>query len=156
MINLERLELAINVMKRAGKVDMRTWQSGKVKSSESRIHTCGTAACFAGWLAVSPEFLNSGGWMSPLSGAPAFGERLGAPAVIQWLEAEGLKAEVVELLVAGSARILDSTVDWLRGKNISVAVGKQELDSRYSYAALLYWDSYQAPDVIKILEALRD
>lgn len=155
-MNKERLELAINVMKRAGKVDMRTWQSGKVKSSESRIHACGTAACFAGWLAISPEFRNSGGWMSPLSGAPAYGEILGAPAVIGWLEAEELKAEVVELLVDGSARILDSTVDWLRGKNISVAVGKQELDSKYSYAALVYWGEYKAPDVIKILEILRN
>lgn len=120
MINLERLELAINVMKRAGKVDMRTWQSGKVKSSESRIHACGTAACFAGWLAISPEFLNSGGWMSPLTGAPAFGGRLGAPAVIQWLEAKGLKAEILNLLIINSAVISASTEDWLNGKTFKL------------------------------------
>ena len=47
-MNLERLQQAINLMKRAGKVDMTDWQSGEIVETESEIHSCGTAACFAG------------------------------------------------------------------------------------------------------------
>lgn len=156
MINSERLEQAIAVMRRAGKVDMRTWQSGQVKSSESRIHACGNTACFAGWLAVSPEFINSGGWLSPLSGAPGFNERLGAHAVIEWLEAEGGKAEVLELLISNSARISSTTAEWLKSKNIQAEVGRQESGGDYTYTHLINWSNFKADDVIKILEALRD
>lgn len=73
MINVEAIDRAITVMKRVQKMeeskgmtllDMAQWQSGVF--SRSRSHTteeavvsdCGTTCCFAGWLAVAPEFPN--------------------------------------------------------------------------------------------------
>lgn len=63
-MRLDRLEQAIAVMQRAGKVDMRAWQDfatrQDIRHTEKELHACGNSACFAGWLAVSPEFQAAG------------------------------------------------------------------------------------------------
>ena len=100
MINLERLEQAIAVMKRAGAVDMRRWQSGEVRESEVELHECGTASCFAGWLAVSPEFREAGGHPDFL-GSPSFEGATGDLAVVKWLEAEGEDANRLQAIILG-------------------------------------------------------
>ena len=75
-MNIENLSKAIAVMTRAGAIDMDSWQSnvgvatsGKLKKTEKEIHTCGTTACFAGWIGVSPEWAADGGTITR-SGEP--------------------------------------------------------------------------------------
>lgn len=160
MINKERLEQAINIMKRAGAVDMSFWQGEAFEgcaTTESELHSCGNSACFAGWVAVSPEFQEAGGAHLPNSGAPIFDGYTGYYAIAEWLGAEGdLPNEVIELLVTGEGAVLDSTVQWLESKDIQIAASKHEPDRLYTYAHLTGWRNYKADDVIKILEALRD
>lgn len=60
-MNLQNLDHAIAIMKRAGKVNMHHWQSGNIKQTEESKHICGSAACFAGWIGVSPEWAADGG-----------------------------------------------------------------------------------------------
>lgn len=91
-MNIENVNKAISVMERVkargDKVDMSDWQNSEFGfgDSEQDLHTCGTAACFAGWLAVSPEWAADGGSVT-LSGAPKMGGYFLLPmaAVAAWL-----------------------------------------------------------------------
>ena len=75
----ERIQSAIAMMKRVTHryFDMTNWQNelyGHIKQiaqTESELHTCGNTACFAGHLALSPEFQDAGGLVSKI-GAPIF------------------------------------------------------------------------------------
>lgn len=157
MINLERLNQAIAIMGRAGKVRMGTWQGVNAlecATGEDELHQCGNSACFAGWVAVSPEFQAVGGRVG-ISGWPCFDGVIGSNAINRWLKTRGFKAEVIELLVLGSTLISDSTVEWLRSKDISVDAEKQRPISNHSYVYLNHWNKYKAQDVIRILEALK-
>jgi len=73
-MNIENMRSAINIMKRAGKIDMCSWQEikngDKALGSEENLHYCGTAACFAGWIAVSPEWKKDGGRIDERVGSP--------------------------------------------------------------------------------------
>lgn len=158
-MNIERLNQAIAIMKRAGTIDMSFWQGETFDTchTESELHSCGNSACFAGWVAISPEFVKVGGKHLPDSGAPIFNERMSHYAISEWLEAEDeLHKEVIELLVIGEGAVLDSTVQWLESIGVKVEAVKHEPSSDYSYAHLEGWCMYEAQDVIKILEALRD
>lgn len=159
-MNKERLEQAIAIMNRAGTVDMGFWQGEAFEgcaTTESELHSCGNSACFAGWVAIAPEFIKAGGAHLSDSGAPIFDGYTGYYAIAEWLEAEGeLHNEVIELLVTGEGAVLDSTIEWLKSNGVKVEVNKHEPDSLYTYAHLTGWRNYKAPDVIKILEALRD
>jgi hypothetical protein len=71
MANLRRIHQSITVMKRVSasrkhKFDLRSWQRPKIlrvltlrdsamSTTENEAVSCGTSACFAGWLALSPE-----------------------------------------------------------------------------------------------------
>ena len=78
-MNRERIQSAIAMMKRVTHryFDMTNWQNelyGHIKQiaqTESELHTCGNTACFAGHLALSPEFKKAGGSVSKLGG-PVF------------------------------------------------------------------------------------
>ena len=78
-MNRERIQDAITMMKRAipRYFDMTNWQNepqGHIKQivqTESELHVCGNTACFAGHLALSPEFQKAGGSVSKI-GAPVF------------------------------------------------------------------------------------
>ena len=78
-MNRERIQSAIAMMKRVTNryFDMTNWQNelyGHIKQiaqTESELHTCGNTACFAGHLALSPEFQDAGGLVSKI-GAPIF------------------------------------------------------------------------------------
>ena len=78
-MNRERIQSAIAMMKRVTRryFDMTNWQNelyGHVKQiaqTESELHSCGNTACFAGHLALSPEFQDAGGLVSKI-GAPIF------------------------------------------------------------------------------------
>lgn len=93
-MNRQHVEDAIAIMERvkAGghPVQMEAWQTVKpgqtVGRTEEELHTCGTAACFAGWVAVSPEFQAAGGGVA-LDGAPrSSGTPAGAPSIARWLD----------------------------------------------------------------------
>lgn len=153
-MRLDRLEQAIAVMKRAGKVDMRAWQDfamrQDIRHTEKELHACGNTACFAGWLAVSPEFQAAGGGLVENTGMPEYRQLRGSAAVIGWLEAEGPKAQALNLLIEGWGSLAFDTVKLLQSKGFRLEV-EETLT-----ATLVDWSYFKAQDVIKFLEALRD
>ena len=99
-MNVENITKAIAIMERAaakGSLYMPRWQSpsgGGVftpASTEEELHTCGNRACFAGHIAVSPEFKADGG-SCYYTGAPTYLDEYGravekeAEAVAKWLD----------------------------------------------------------------------
>lgn len=63
-MNIERINKAIELMQQAKNLDMREFQKGDaepVKTMEE-LHACGNTACFAGYIALSPDFHAAGGW----------------------------------------------------------------------------------------------
>ena len=97
MCNKKNVQDAINIMERAGKVDMGKWQQTHFSSpdetgpvgSESELHEYGMTACFGGWLAVSPEFKAVGGSAGdrgePALEVPGLGRVSGHMAVSEYL-----------------------------------------------------------------------
>ena len=75
-----RLDICITVIQRVvdnkRAFNLSHWQVRKdeepPKTTETELHSCGMAACFGGWLAVSPEFIALGGGHSYFSGLPSF------------------------------------------------------------------------------------
>jgi hypothetical protein len=66
------------VKERGDSFSMRQWQFpreelGRACTSEDDLHECGMPACFGGWIAVSPEFIEDGGSAARISGAPVLG-----------------------------------------------------------------------------------
>lgn len=162
-MNIERLNYAIEIMRQAKNLDMTRWQSGERVNSIEELHTCGNTACFAGYLAISPEW---DGEVSP-SGQPYYpprGERLfelyGSRAIQEFLgiETETHK-EVIRTVVNGV------TEDY--GYNPSSENDLWDLTERSqnefeiaSRVGVLVedrpWSEWRPEEVIKILEALRD
>ena len=78
-MNRERIQSAIAMMKRAipRYFNMTNWQNEphghiiQIAQTESELHACGNTACFAGHLALSPEFQKAGGSVNKI-GAPVF------------------------------------------------------------------------------------
>lgn len=99
-MNIENLNKAIAVMERAKERDslfMLHWQStnhkliyGAAANSEEELHACGNKACFAGHIAVSPEWCaDKNNWSTPGGGVPVrFNETLfkAEEAVADWLD----------------------------------------------------------------------
>lgn len=104
-MNIEHIDIAIKVMERVRdegrNLNMCIWQeevfNGKAIETESKLHECGTAACFAGWLAVSPEFQEKGGSVDPSDGGPCYDLGYGSAAVEKFL---GISEELAEDLCA--------------------------------------------------------
>lgn len=107
-MNKVNVEIAINIMQRVidrkSAFNMSDWQDtddiNLAAQTEKELLDCGTAACFAGWIGVSPEWQDKGGFILD-TGVPVIlscGERLyGADAIQEWLnitkkEAHGLCA----------------------------------------------------------------
>jgi hypothetical protein len=96
--NREKMHQAIAIMQRAGKVEMSIFQDGRTHATtEEEIHKCGNKACFAGWVAVSPEFLKDGGRVSR-PGSPIFKSSYGSDAISSWLS---ISEDLAECLVCG-------------------------------------------------------
>ena len=78
-MNCERIQSAIAMMKRAipRYFNMTNWQNKphghiiQMAQTESELHAYGNTACFAGHLALSPEFKKAGGLVCG-TGAPKF------------------------------------------------------------------------------------
>ena len=90
-MNRERIQSAIAMMKRAipRHFNMSDWQNKdhsyflQIAQNETELHGCGNTACFAGHLALSPEFQKAGGSVS-ITGAPSFNGLLEASAVAEY------------------------------------------------------------------------
>lgn len=70
------------------KLDMRSWQKFKGRNALKtfeEIHSCGTAACFGEYVAVSPEFKLAGGFVGCCYGSPIFKGFVGFSAISAWL-----------------------------------------------------------------------
>lgn len=90
-MNLQNVNKAIAIMtrvkERGDKFDLTIWQAEApegIVDNEAELHTCGTAACFAGWVAVSPEFQADGGEIE-IDGSPVLHQVSGAEAIREWL-----------------------------------------------------------------------
>lgn len=150
MINQTRLRQAISIMERAGKVYMGNWQYNyPAYTDEKTLHHCGTPACFAGWLAVSPEFQNSGGTVAS-SGAPKFNNYTGAEAIIRWMEATAVDALVLELIIYGKCYVATEDRDRLPIDNL---LEEYDVDLGLSLN-VPKWLGWKAKDVITTLEVL--
>lgn len=101
-MNIENVNKAIAVMKRVKKRGdafyLGTWQGLSMDedalTNEEELHSCGTSACFAGWVAVSPEFKEDGGGIDE-DGSPTWlGSRFvsGTAAIGAWLDLGGEQA----------------------------------------------------------------
>ena len=90
-MNRERIQAAIAMMKRAipRYFNMSNWQNERpghimqIAQTDSELHGCGNTACFAGHLALSPEFKKAGGLLYG-TGAPKFNNFSGSYAVAQY------------------------------------------------------------------------
>lgn len=90
-MNKQRVEQAIDMMRNAKNLDMSDWQihaAGTKRNVNSieELHSCGNTACFAGYLAISPEFHAAGGSCG-LNGTPVIDNGLAADdAVARYLD----------------------------------------------------------------------
>jgi len=94
-MNIQNIKIAIDVMERVEKerrpFDMTRWQQGHYDSAAmyrkyaAHEHECKMAACFGGWLALSPEWQSQGGHVM-YTGAPYYRGEMGADAIAAFLE----------------------------------------------------------------------
>ena len=92
-MNCERIQAAIAMMKDVTHrhFNMTNWQNKgnsyvpRIAQTESELHACGNTACFAGHLALSPEFQKAGGSVSKI-GAPVFNGVRYAEAVAEYFD----------------------------------------------------------------------
>lgn len=117
IFNRANVERALAVMHRVEEekraFNMEDWQvmgwAEPAVEQESTLANCGTAACFAGWVAVSPEFQEMGGSVDPLSGKPRMGGRSGWEAIALWLGISDTEAR--ELCGLGLYHLVYGDVD---------------------------------------------
>lgn len=103
-MNIKRMKKAIAVMTRAAEhdsIDMEYYQSHplgipfRIVYNEAELHLYGNKACFAGHIAVSPEFQEDGGGANH-DGCPMFNSYQYASAISEWLDIDhGIAADLV-------------------------------------------------------------
>ncbi len=92
-MNKVNIKKAIAIMERAKMHEksfyMCLWQEGsshsEIAETEETLHTCGYTACFGGWVALSPEFHEDGGWLGEC-GEPCFKDEEDQYAIQAWLD----------------------------------------------------------------------
>lgn len=144
-MNLENINHAINIMKRAEIADslhMVNWQClntfraiygvHSAAPTEEALHSCGNKACFAGHVATSVEFHNSGGYCDLSCGAPNYYGTWGVDAIQKWL---GIGQGLAHNLVYGDTN--------------------SDLDVTYSKFYQCDWNKVTAPMVIAKLELIK-
>ena len=165
-MNIERLNYAIEIMRQAQNLDMTSWQSGdegEALDSIEELHRCGNTACFAGYLAISPEWdgkVTSEGKPYYLPSEPRTFGLIGADAVNHFLGMTSeTHREVIALVVTSTTYFYlyspttENQLETLSEQSkwefeIATRVGKLVEDRP--------WSEWRPDDVIKILEALRD
>lgn len=164
-MNKENINKAIAVMKRAKNLQMTAWQNSyEIAQTEDELHTCGNTACFAGYIAISPEFPGTCNEF----GVPemAFGDGgkvLGSWAILHWFELDedtpqGLAVHVViygnlpiglEIQDVNVSTLAEETEPHIRDE-MKIAYRINKMVGGTS------WENWKPEHVIKILEALRD
>jgi len=137
-MNKTNVQHAINIMKRAGKLEMELWQGRRkgrqYETTEKDLHACGTAACLGGWIAVSPEFRKDGGRARENNGSPILGGFSYEMAIAKWLdiseELAGKLCTVEENVKFYGKRAMDITKDDVIEKLERVLIGdhRDEID----------------------------
>ena len=111
VVNQEAVHQAIRIMervvKRKDRFNMAYWQSlpnsttkgeDSFCETETEAHSCGMAACFGGWVAMSPEWKVLGGKVDG-SGGPllvkANSRYFGADAIAVWLNIPTWKSNLL-------------------------------------------------------------
>lgn len=95
-MNRDRIEYCIELMRGADRLNMLWYQSGDEVDTLEEFHQCGNTACFAGYVALSPEFRAEGGSID--FGSPVWEGEEGASAIAQWL---GISYALAERFVYG-------------------------------------------------------
>lgn len=159
--NTENVQHAVNIMLRAASrdsVSMETFQSpgpgshvvARIVKTEEAFHACGNVACFAGHVAISPEFQSSTYCDSTFyvdeSGTPRMKDLRGRTSVFD--------SETVMALWLGVPRLV-------AGLMIYRAQVKLKGSSQYLRQAphCLYgvkWEEVKAEHVIKVLRAIQE
>ena len=135
-MNKDNVQKAIKVIQRVvdqgRSFDMGSWQDDTgcvIQRTEVELHECGTAACFGGWVAVSPEFQADGGLPTD-SGMPSLpNARAGSPAIATWLD------------------ISDDDANELTGIYVNLYWGEDPVDEHHTVTA---------QEVLDVLVRLRD
>ena len=105
-MNEDNVRKAIAVMQRAlGRVSMMEFQTVHkqfkyaefIAKTEAELHTCGSKACFAGHLGISPEWIADGGGIDDC-GVPENDNHYGASSIAQWL---GVEYNTASALIMG-------------------------------------------------------
>jgi len=107
---MNNIDTAIKIMKRARDaergLDMNEWQS-RAQGPHVRTEvaaTCGTVCCFAGWVALSPEWQADPTRRVSLNGMPqiitdecefATAKWLGSDAIAEWLDIDTTDAKLL-------------------------------------------------------------
>ena len=90
-MNIKRIKSAIKMMEnvRDKKLpfNMLHWQDviENPKETKKEAISCGTACCFAGWLALEPAFKKAGGSII-FNGSPYFSGKANSDAIAEYLE----------------------------------------------------------------------
>lgn len=97
-MNKTNMQHAINIMKRAEankrRLDMIAWQQTTQLPVKKEKHICNTPCCFAGFIAISPEFQAAGGDVGE-SGQPLFKGEDENEAIATWLNITDCHAEAL-------------------------------------------------------------
>lgn len=159
--NTENVQHAVNIMLRAASrdsVSMETFQSpgpeshidARIVRTEEAFHACGNVACFAGHVAISPEFQSSTHGYSTFyvdaSGTPRMKDLMGQTSVFD--------SETVMALWLGVPKLV-------AGMLIYRAQVKLKGSSQYLRQAphCLYgvkWEDVKAEHVLKVLRAIQE
>ena len=157
-MNIEHIDQAIAIMKRAGKVNMHQWQErgASCATTEKELHACGNSACFAGWVAVSPEWKEFGGSFA-YRGEPFLIKNISKNGyenlhgsvnedVGEWL---GLPECIANCLIHGD---IESSPTYYKPSAM-------EVDDQYTTFSMFYgkdWADVNAQDVIEKLEYIKN
>lgn len=146
-MRIDRLRTFVKVMKRAEQqeivFDMTSWMDC---TPDRRIpknlwefldHKCGTTCCAGGWLALSKEWIDTGG-SSNKEGAPVYRNCRDYDALNGWFEAETRKErDFIESMFYPDISFYD--VDSINDVTISMVIGKtveflEELETTWEFS----------------------
>ncbi len=150
-MNVENINKAIAIMERVpqGRLRMTAWQCGDhgwdtlPVRTEEELHACGNKACFAGYVAISPEWKADGGEVCA-NGAPVILTKeyppppirvlTGTHAIAYWLD---ISRDLAAALVTGHLTEIGRT-------------------DPYSHSYKKRWADVEPADVIEKLLSIKE
>jgi hypothetical protein len=89
MPNVDNINTAIAILERVrerkGKFDLSDFQDGEFCRTEDEAVSCGTAACFSGWVNLSPEWQSQPGVVQNSWGAAIYKGKDPDESMAKWL-----------------------------------------------------------------------